>query len=94
MDRIPLINKLKTRLVYTGKMVVGTYSDIHNQELLLPFYSYRFSSPYYEVGVGLENILKFIRIDAIWRLSYRNNVNLYGEQVTNFGIKFMFTSDF
>jgi hypothetical protein len=28
--------------------------------------------PYVEVGVGLENILKFIRVDYVWRLTYRN----------------------
>jgi hypothetical protein len=28
-----------------------------------------------ETGFGIENIFKFIRIDALWRLSYRENVN-------------------
>lgn len=94
MDRIPLINKLKLRLVYTGKMVIGSYSDAHNKEMLLPFYSNRITSPYYEVSVGLENILKFFRVDAIWRLSYRNNLDLNDNPIPNFGIKFVFTSDF
>lgn len=94
MDRIPLVRKLKLRLLYTAKMVIGSYSDKHNRELLLPFYSHRLSSPYYEVSVGLENIFKFIRIDAIWRLSYRDNLDLYGHPVSNFGIKFVFSSDF
>lgn len=94
MDRIPLIKKLKLRLVYTGKMVVGSYNDQHNKEMLLPFYSSRLTSPYYEVSVGLENILKFIRVDAVWRLPYRDNLDLYGQPIPNFGIKFVFTSDF
>lgn len=94
MDRVPLVRKLKLRLVASGKMVIGTYSDRHNREMLLPFYSQRLTSPYYEVGVGLENILKFIRIDAIWRLSYRDNLDLYGNPIANFGVKFVFTSDF
>ncbi len=94
MDRLPLVRKLKLRMVYSGKMVIGSYSEKHNKELLLPFYSKELSSPYYEVGVGLENILKFIRVDAIWRLSYRDNVDLYGNPVSNFGIKFVLTSDF
>jgi len=29
-----------------------------------------------EAGVGIENILKFIRIDYVWRLSYRDNPNI------------------
>lgn len=95
MDRIPLIRKLKLRMVYSGKFVIGSYSDKHNKELLLPFYSRDLSNgPYYELGVGLENIFKFIRVDAIWRMSYRDNLDLYGEPVSNFGIKFVFTSDF
>ncbi len=94
MDRVPLIRKLKWRLLYTAKGVIGSYSDKHNNELLLPFYSSRLTRPYYEVGVGLENIFKFIRVDAIWRLSYRDNLDSFGQAVSNFGVKFIFTSDF
>lgn len=94
MDRVPLVKKLKLRIVYGGKMVIGSYSDKHNKQLLLPFYSKELTGPYAEVSVGLENIFKFIRIDAIWRLTYRDNVDLYGNPVANFGVKFVFTSDF
>jgi hypothetical protein len=31
--------------------------------------------PYAELGYGVENILKFIRIDLIHRLTYFNNPN-------------------
>ncbi|WP_169736010.1 DUF5686 family protein [Crocinitomix catalasitica] len=94
MDRIPLVRKLKLRLVYNARMVIGRYDDRHNAEMLLPAFSNKFTSPYYEVSLGLENILKFIRVDAVWRLSYRDNLDLYGQPVTNFGIKFKFSSDF
>ena len=94
MDRIPLIKKLKWRLVYNAKAVVGRYNNKHNSELLLPTYSHRFNKPYYEVGVGIENILKFIRVDATWRLAYRDHVDQTGEQVRNFGILVRFTTDF
>ena len=26
--------------------------------------------PYYEAGAGIENILRFLRVDAVWRLSH------------------------
>ncbi|MCB9224716.1 MAG: DUF5686 family protein [Crocinitomicaceae bacterium] len=99
MDRIPLIKKLKLRMLYNAKMVIGKYNNKHNQELLLPTYSYRFTYPYYEVGVGLENIFKFIRIDAVWRLSYRDHVyydanDNVNKGVRNFGVFFTFTTDF
>jgi hypothetical protein len=93
-NRIPLIKKLEWRIVYSAKMVIGKYNNKHETEMLLPYYSHKFSSPYYEVSVGFENIFKFIRVDAIWRLSYRDHVNLYGEPIKNFGVKFTFTSDF
>ena len=28
--------------------------------------------PYMEISAGLDNILRFIRLDYVWRLSYRN----------------------
>lgn len=93
-DRIPLIKKLELRLVYSAKMLIGRYNDKHNAEMLLPFYAHKFTTPYFEVSAGFENILKFIRIDAIWRLSYRDHVNLYGEPIKNFGVKFTFAADF
>ena len=94
LDRVPLIKKLKWRLVYNAKMVVGRYNNKHNAELLLPFYSNRLTTPYYEVGVGVENIFKFIRIDATWRLAYRDNADSFGNPVRNFGVRFLFTTDF
>ncbi|MDX1629541.1 MAG: DUF5686 family protein, partial [Fulvivirga sp.] len=94
MDRIPLIKKLKWRLVYNAKMVIGRYNNKHNEELLLPSYSNSLTYPYYEAGVGIENIFKFIRVDAVWRLSYRDHLKDNGEQVNNFGVLFTFYSDF
>jgi hypothetical protein len=94
MDKIPLIKKMKMRIVYNAKMIIGRYNNKHNAELILPNYSHKLTYPYYEVGVGLENIFKFIRIDAVWRLSYRNNVDTNGDQVRNFGVLFTFSTDF
>lgn len=93
-DRIPLIKRLEWRIVYSAKMLIGRYNEKHETEMLLPFYSHKFAYPYYEVSAGLENIFKFIRVDAIWRLSYRDHLNLEGEPVRNFGVKFTFTADF
>jgi hypothetical protein len=94
LDRVPGVRKLKLRTVYGARMVVGKYNNKHNEVMLLPAYSQKFSSPYYEVSVGLENILKFIRIDAVWRLAYRDNLDLYGNPVSNFAVKFKFITDF
>ena len=29
--------------------------------------------PYMEAGVGLDNILTILRVDYVWRLTYREN---------------------
>jgi hypothetical protein len=38
--------------------------------------------PYVELGYGIENIFKFIRVDAIHRVTYRNRPG-----VSTFGVK-------
>lgn len=32
--------------------------------------------PYMEASVGIENIFKFLRIDYVWRMSYRNHPDI------------------
>ncbi len=38
-----------------------------------PFYGSFDQGPYAEASVGIENILQFIRVDALWRLTYLDN---------------------
>ena len=89
---MPLINKLKWRTLYSFKAVIGSFDDKHLSIMNLPSYTNKlsYSKPYMEASVGIENIFKFIRIDAIWRLSYLTTT----EDNTNFGVKFTFTGDF
>ena len=99
LDRIPLIKKLKWRLVYNAKMIVGRYNIKHNSELIFPSYSHVLNHPYYEAGVGIENIFKFFRVEAVWRLSYRDHTYFDSrdnttKQVTNFGVFATFATDF
>jgi hypothetical protein len=94
LNRIPLIRKLKWREVFNAKMVVGRYNHKHDAQVLLPAYSNELKHPYYEISVGLENIFKVLRVDAIWRLNYLDHLNSQGNPVSKFGVKFVFTSDF
>lgn len=68
---IPLIRKLKFRQFWTAKGVIGRLSA-ENKALNLnagyPFKTLQ-GNPYIEVGTGVENILKFIRVDFVWRLA-------------------------
>lgn len=70
-DRIPLVKKLKLRLVTTGKIAIGEISDRHQKEMLLPGFVKRFNGiPYAESSIGIENILKVIRVDLVWRMTH------------------------
>lgn len=70
---IPLIKKLKLRQFYSGRALVGSLSDantLYNTPSgeAFPFQSLN-GKAYLEVGTGIDNILKFFRVDFIWRLS-------------------------
>lgn len=96
-NRIPLMKKLKWREVLSVKSVYGTISDKNIQ--LIPEYNEfgekvtEFKSmnrePYIELGYGVENIFKCIRIDFIHRITH-----LGGEGVRPFGIKGSFSITF
>lgn len=81
-NRIPLFAKLKWREVASAKMVYGSLSDTHQKHLIYPDNLYELKIPYAEAGVGIENIFKFIRVDALWRLTYLDHAN-----IANFGIR-------
>jgi hypothetical protein len=79
LNRIPLMRKLKWRLVGTSNIIMGGMSQA-NRDLIaettssgeetldVGFLSY--GKPYVEMGYGVENIFKFFRVDFIHRLSY------------------------
>lgn len=90
MNRIPLMQKLKWRLVLSGKLAMGTLSQDNLNYLaatdnlgrpVTPVKSFEPWKPYYEVGYGFENIFRFIRIQAYHRLSYLD------DQTNGFGVK-------
>ncbi len=84
MNKLPLLRKLKLRTVATYKAVWGTMSE-HNrlanrlndfdpsQKDTYTGYRSPSGKPYMEAGVGIENIFKVIRLDALWRLTYLDN---------------------
>lgn len=83
LNKIPLMRKLKWREIVSGKVLVGRVSDKNRETLIFPEHLYELDrGPYYEAGVGLENIFKIFRVDAMWRLSYLDNPN-----ISKFGIR-------
>ena len=83
LNRIPLLRKLKWREVAFINGVVGSL-DKKNNIALIPGKVFELSKPYFEGGVGVENIFRFLRIDGIWRLSYLDHpdINIFGVRAT------------
>ncbi len=84
LNRIPAIRKLKWREVAQIRGAVGHTTDNNKLFNELPSGSFFISKPYMEAGVGLENIFRFIRVDATWRLFYNDhpNINPFGIMVS------------
>lgn len=68
---IPLIKKLKWRQFWTAKGLIGDLSPANRELNLTKGYPFRTlkGNPYLEVGTGIENIFKFLRVDFIWRVT-------------------------
>jgi len=89
---IPITRKLKLRQFWEAKGVVGNLSDA-NKELNFvegaPFKSLD-GKLYLELGTGIDNILKFFRVDFIWRVLPRPLPNELHQQKFGvfFGVRF------
>jgi len=112
-NKLPLLRKLKFKEVIHARAAWGTLTEanqllnnvdvpigenqVFRQRVLAPT-----TEPYMEAGVGLYNILKILRVDAIWRLNYHDlryqtNPNIpkanWGPR-NNFGLRFDITLTF
>ena len=81
LNRIPLVNKLKLREVLSFSGIYGSLSPKNNPRFgyeglyALPEGTTLFTTtPYIEVGIGIENILRCIRIDYVRRLTYTSGL--------------------
>ncbi|MFY7910328.1 MAG: DUF5686 family protein, partial [Emticicia sp.] len=87
-NRLPLIKQLKWRTFTTGKFLVGHLSTQNQQmnplDATMPFKGLG-TTPYVELGYGINNIFKVLRVEAMHRLTYTDTPN-----VRKFGVKFTF----
>lgn len=94
-NRLPVLRQLKWRELITAKVLFGSVSSANLGTIPATDAMGRpvegFSSlngmPYVEVGYGIDNIFKVLRLDAIHRLTYRDNIGRTGVPVTPFAIK-------
>ena len=96
LNRIPLIRRLKLREVVSFHILTGSLSERNNpafgSEGLFAFPEgsrMMTPHPYMEYSVGLENILKFIRVDYIRRISYTEGLS--EAQKHGFKVSFRFS---
>ena len=96
LNRLPLVKKLKWREVFCFRGLWGHLTDKNNPMnggeglYLFPNGSYTLGkAPYMEASIGIENIFKFLRLDYVWRLNYRDHPGLQ----TN-GVRFMMRMSF
>lgn len=89
MNKIPGIRVLQLRTVFYTKMLVGFLEE--RNENVVPFFEDMkpLNGYYAEMGFGFENIMKLFRVDAIWRLTQRQQPN-----VSKWGIRFVVSPKF
>lgn len=79
-NRIPLLKKLKLREVLSFRGVYGGLTSKNNPEKSSRVFRFPETAncwpmgnkPYMELGVGIDNIFTFLRLDYVWRLTYRD----------------------
>lgn len=84
LNYIPLLKRLKLREVFTFRGLYGHLSDKNNPNLNNNLFKFpeishtcnMGSKPYMEMGIGIENIFKILRVDYIWRLTYKDTDNI------------------
>ncbi len=79
-NRIPLIQKLKWRFLATANVLYGSLRPENaaimaatgpDGEPTSDFGQLDPGRPFVEVGYGIENIFRFVRVDAVHRITYR-----------------------
>jgi Family of unknown function (DUF5686)/CarboxypepD_reg-like domain len=91
LNRIPLLKKLNWRLLATTNIIAGGMRQ-SNRNLISTTNSsgdgvekvgFLKNKPYVELGYGVENIFRFLRVDFVHRVSYLEN-----DKARKFGVLF------
>ncbi len=105
LGKIPLLRRLQWREVASLRAAYGTIRKENNGILaegeqgavmLFPEKMNKLNRPYVEMGVGITNIFRFLRIDAFWRMTHRYEIKdgvrtpHDNRFVLNFGLEFRF----
>jgi hypothetical protein len=97
INLVPFLRKTSIRQFWNFKSVWGNLSDMNRSINIKDYYyEYRFRSLrggfYTEVGTGIENIFKLLRIDFVWRFAPLRNIppglpaSLFKSNTNDFGV--------
>ncbi|MCU4165356.1 DUF5686 family protein [Carboxylicivirga caseinilyticus] len=81
-NRMPLLRSLGLREVISAKTMIGSLSEKQFSAIKIPETVSGLDQPYLEVGAGLENIMRLIRLEALWRVTPQSKLN-----VPQFGLR-------
>lgn len=96
LNRIPLINRLRLREVVGFNILYGGLTPKNDPAQGDPTGLYRFpentvpfgTTPYMEYSVGVENILSFLRVDFVRRLTYLEGLEGWDRWFIRLDLKF------
>jgi hypothetical protein len=89
LNRIPGLRWLELREVISGKLLAGHLGEANKNVMAFPPGLTWLREPYFEGSIGLENILRLIRVDATWRFSYLDHPD-----IQKFGLRVALTLQF
>jgi hypothetical protein len=85
LGKLPIIKKLNLRETLTFKSFWGKQLGSHNSVMDVPdFLRKPLSVPYMEMGLGITNIFKVLRIEYIYRL---NQAKIYNQFSSKHGVR-------
>lgn len=82
-NHIPVMRRLHWREHLGFRATYGTLSSKNRDLMFYPEFVNDFQTekgkglPYMEANIGVSNIFKVLRLDAVWRLSHLKNDNIY-----------------
>ena len=96
LNRIPLINRLRLREVVGFNILYGGLTPKNDPAQGDPAGLYRFpentvpfgTMPYMEYSLGIENILSFLRVDFVRRLTYIDGLEGWDRWFVRLDLKF------
>lgn len=80
LNYIPVLKRLKLREVFACRGYLGTLSEKNTPSISNSLYRFpdlalatpMHETPYTELSVGIDNLFKCLRVDYVWRATYRN----------------------